>query len=593
MGRTHARADLSRDDADTRAVATRGPTVDLAAAAARALRRPDAAGALALQATIGNRATIQRFAGGPARHKAPPRGRELALPSGVRAAMEGFFRADFSQVRVFEGSAAPAVGARAFTDGRDIHFAPGMFQPETRRGREVLGHELAHVVQQAQGRVRAGGRVGGVALNDSPALEAEASRLGAAAARGDGSSARAVAPPVRPGRAPVVQRFHEGTNGERVSERGDLVLLEPHALYADQKNLAGANKELEEWGAGVELMAGGTLKVESDSELLDGRAYVEVIPQARKLVDKQARKKAELAAKSNSVLAQMQQRQPHASSSEKSKQAKHNAFKQWIAGEAAKVKALARAMAAKLDEVLGDVSAMYDGSQGMTKQQWRAVEAVLVEWMKDNNFTSQFITEERMKLTEQEIDNPAAKEYKDKGVKFAEELPRGVTFKLFVYPSANDVRAFCKDVVARMDRLVAAESADALIGKLILPSDCNAAASLVSGGNNDEHYGDVPPIGGTHFVKLPESDSGGWQFHWAAVIMADGGDTVSLENAADPSKAPLDRTTWYFQMYGSKGDQTFTAQLRKIHAERNLRIQTNMEALHAKRGKNADADKQQ
>jgi hypothetical protein len=41
-----------------------------------------------------------------------------------------------------------AVSARAFTVGRDIFFGAGEYQPGGAGGRELLAHELAHVVQQ-------------------------------------------------------------------------------------------------------------------------------------------------------------------------------------------------------------------------------------------------------------------------------------------------------------------------------------------------------------------------------------------------------------------------------------------------------------
>jgi hypothetical protein len=43
---------------------------------------------------------------------------------------------------------ARSVSARAFTVGSDIFFAPGEYQPGTSAGRELLTHELVHVVQQ-------------------------------------------------------------------------------------------------------------------------------------------------------------------------------------------------------------------------------------------------------------------------------------------------------------------------------------------------------------------------------------------------------------------------------------------------------------
>ncbi len=99
------------------------------------------------------------------------------IEPGIRQAMERFFQADFSGVRVHEGPAARAMGALAFTLGEEIHFAPGLYAPESREGLALLGHELTHVVQQRDGRV-ANPYGQGVAIVQDPALEAEADRMG-------------------------------------------------------------------------------------------------------------------------------------------------------------------------------------------------------------------------------------------------------------------------------------------------------------------------------------------------------------------------------------------------------------------------------
>lgn len=113
------------------------------------------------------------------------RGAGQALPGAVRAGMEQSFGVDFSAVRIHEGPAAPAIGALAYTEGADIHVAPGCYDPASRGGLELLGHELAHVVQQAEGRVTATTQAKGLAANDDDALEREADELGVRAARGE------------------------------------------------------------------------------------------------------------------------------------------------------------------------------------------------------------------------------------------------------------------------------------------------------------------------------------------------------------------------------------------------------------------------
>ncbi|MGI8587618.1 MAG: eCIS core domain-containing protein [Chloroflexia bacterium] len=75
------------------------------------------------------------------------------LDAGTRAFMEPRFGHDFSGVRVHtDGRAtqsAGAVNALAYTVGRDVVFGAGQYAPGTRAGRQLLAHELTHVVQQA------------------------------------------------------------------------------------------------------------------------------------------------------------------------------------------------------------------------------------------------------------------------------------------------------------------------------------------------------------------------------------------------------------------------------------------------------------
>jgi hypothetical protein len=106
------------------------------------------------------------------------------LPAGLRAQMEQAFGADFASVRVHESDRAASLGAVAYAQGDDLHFSPGSYRPDSASGRELIGHELAHVVQQRAGRV-AVPQGKGAPVNADPALEAEADALGARAAAGE------------------------------------------------------------------------------------------------------------------------------------------------------------------------------------------------------------------------------------------------------------------------------------------------------------------------------------------------------------------------------------------------------------------------
>lgn len=72
-----------------------------------------------------------------------------ALPPAERRYFENRLGTKLSNVRVHpESGAATDLGANAFASGRDIGFAPGRWQPGTHEGRRLLGHELAHVLEQ-------------------------------------------------------------------------------------------------------------------------------------------------------------------------------------------------------------------------------------------------------------------------------------------------------------------------------------------------------------------------------------------------------------------------------------------------------------
>ena len=80
------------------------------------------------------------------------------IPPHIRTALEAELGADFSDVRIHTDShafrAASAIGAQAFTMGRDVFFNGGQYNPNTAEGKHLLSHELTHVVQQGgQGKV--------------------------------------------------------------------------------------------------------------------------------------------------------------------------------------------------------------------------------------------------------------------------------------------------------------------------------------------------------------------------------------------------------------------------------------------------------
>jgi hypothetical protein len=112
------------------------------------------------------------------------------LPAQTAHSIGGLLGHDFSDVRIHVDSAAArtarAFHAQAVTMGRDIAFGRDAYAPETPRGRWLLIHELAHVVQQrgaATPAPEALSQVGESHAQD--AAEREADRAADTALRGE------------------------------------------------------------------------------------------------------------------------------------------------------------------------------------------------------------------------------------------------------------------------------------------------------------------------------------------------------------------------------------------------------------------------
>ncbi len=92
------------------------------------------------------------------------RGQGETFPSTVKNSMENFFGYDLSPVRIHNDSRADSLartfGARAFTTGTDIYFRRGEYQPDSKEGMELLGHETTHVIQQSEGLPSDAGKPG-------------------------------------------------------------------------------------------------------------------------------------------------------------------------------------------------------------------------------------------------------------------------------------------------------------------------------------------------------------------------------------------------------------------------------------------------
>ncbi|KAF0195069.1 MAG: hypothetical protein FD166_3126 [Bacteroidetes bacterium] len=76
----------------------------------------------------------------------------MPLPRPVRDFMEPRFGNDFSNVRIHNDDQSSQLSrqlnARAFTHKNHIFFGSGQYNPDTKQGKQLLAHELTHVVQQ-------------------------------------------------------------------------------------------------------------------------------------------------------------------------------------------------------------------------------------------------------------------------------------------------------------------------------------------------------------------------------------------------------------------------------------------------------------
>lgn len=126
-------------------------------------RRPNRGAGQVSQSGVQGKRQLKTIAQ-PARHiaEAPSLVNDVLRQAGqpldgaTRAFFEPRFGYDLSAVRVHAdghaATAADAVQARAYSVGTDIVFGSGEYQPATTGGKHLLGHELAHTMQQSGGR---------------------------------------------------------------------------------------------------------------------------------------------------------------------------------------------------------------------------------------------------------------------------------------------------------------------------------------------------------------------------------------------------------------------------------------------------------
>jgi hypothetical protein len=132
----------------------------------------------------------------------------------ARSFFENRFGFDFGQVRIHTGQAAArsvqTIGARAFAIGKDLVFGQGEYHPDTRSGRFLLAHELAHVIQQYPSTTDCPAPCGIGNLSDQTEREAD---IAARVALSTAGSERPLLHTAPAGSRPVLRRYVDTWGG--------------------------------------------------------------------------------------------------------------------------------------------------------------------------------------------------------------------------------------------------------------------------------------------------------------------------------------------------------------------------------------------
>ena len=157
-----------------------------------------------------------------------PRPNNTGMPDNLKSGIETLSGFSMDDVRVHYNSSKPAtVQALAYTQGTDIHVAPGQ--------EKHLPHEAWHVAQQMAGRVSPTTNINGMPVNDNAGLEHEADVMGEKAVAQKNNS----------------NTFHQNNN---CKPRNCLQLLQGEKLQGTQNvHIGNFNYDLKKIPNGAEL----------------------------------------------------------------------------------------------------------------------------------------------------------------------------------------------------------------------------------------------------------------------------------------------------------------------------------------------------
>ncbi|MEL6866457.1 MAG: DUF4157 domain-containing protein [Bacteroidota bacterium] len=180
----------------------------------------------------------------------PPEKQREDLPDDLHHKLEWSFGQDFSSVQIHQNSPkATDLQAKAFTQGEQVHFAPGQFDPKSNSGQKLIAHEFTHIAQQRHHHIPVTHQTStGAFINNQNTWEQEADRLGERAIQGQSidqyTSTDHTPTPSHPSTA-VVQRtalasWEEANDQDRLS----ALSAKDQAKYAKQQQKIAAGKKV-------------------------------------------------------------------------------------------------------------------------------------------------------------------------------------------------------------------------------------------------------------------------------------------------------------------------------------------------------------
>jgi hypothetical protein len=209
----------------TKASRTTGPAPSAASASSNAARAPGHGSRTAgMSATAAAPASTDDEGPDPTAGLLQP----FALPAPLRERFEGSLGVNLGDVRLHandaSAEAAAAMGARAFAQGSEIHFAAGQYRPDDPFGQHLIAHEVAHTVQQAAGMAPVG-----IYRSPMPANEGEPTKEEKAAAF---AAEKATSAP----KVSALRRTYDEAFAKAAAPTGDFSALDgPHEKKATKK----------------------------------------------------------------------------------------------------------------------------------------------------------------------------------------------------------------------------------------------------------------------------------------------------------------------------------------------------------------------